>query len=115
VARELAGRHVCHTDGLSPPWVESWQGQTWRVPSLSNHFYSFFTLSPFSPLRWTTGIGCPFLSSKVTSWRCHLIKTKSTVSLNNETLKQKTWSKKKKLGIVLQFYILNQYCVDRIF
>jgi hypothetical protein len=23
--------------------------------------------------------------------------------------------KKKKLGIVLQFYILNQYCVDRIF
>lgn len=50
------------------------EGHAWRKLGLFDHLYSIFTLSPFCRLSLNMGICWPSLSSKKTSWRCHLLK-----------------------------------------
>lgn len=77
------------------------EGHAWRKLGLFDHLYSTFTSSLFSCLRLNTGICWPSLSSKKTSWRCHLIETKSnpenTGKLHGQMVKR---GKKQVFGIL---------------
>lgn len=63
------------------------EDQDWRKPSRLDHLRSFFILSPPSSLSLNMGICWPPLSSKKTSWRCHLIETKSASPINETEAK----------------------------